>query len=68
MNKFGERLKELRCELNISQQKIADDFKTTAATVSRWENSIQEPDIDTILKLSDYLKTTTDYLLGKTDY
>ena len=68
MNKFGERLRELRLELGISQQKIADDFKTTSATVSRWENSVQEPDIDTIIALSNYLKTTTDYLLGKTDY
>ena len=68
MNRFGERLKELRVESGISQQKIADDFKTTAATVSRWENGIQEPDIDTIISLANYFKTTTDYLLGRTEY
>ena len=68
MNKFGERLKELRCELKISQQKMAKDFNTTAATISRWENSIQEPNIDTIIALALYLNSTTDYLLGKTDY
>ena len=68
MNRFGERLKELRVESGISQQKIADDFKTTAATVSRWENGIQEPDIDTSISLANYFKTTTDYLLGRTEY
>ena len=60
---FGENLKLLRKEKNISQPTIAKLCKTTVATVSRWENNVNEPDINTLILLADYFCITLDELL-----
>lgn len=61
--KFGDNLKSLREEENVSQITIAKLCKTTVATVSRWENYINQPDIDTLILLADFFKVTLDELL-----
>ena len=42
---FGERLKKLRKEANITQNDFADKLLVHSQTVSRWERGIIEPDI-----------------------
>ncbi|MBR2791371.1 MAG: helix-turn-helix transcriptional regulator, partial [Erysipelotrichaceae bacterium] len=37
----------------------------SAQAVSKWENDLTSPDIDTLLKLSDIFNITVDELLGK---
>ena len=61
--KFGENLKLLRQEKDISQPVIAKLCNTTVATVSRWENGVNEPDLKTVLLLADFFEITTDDLL-----
>ena len=60
---FGENLKMLRQEQNISQPVIAKLCNTTVATVSRWENGVNEPDIATLIELADFFKVSLDDLL-----
>jgi len=67
MNKFGERLKELRLEKGMSQFELGQVFSVDNRTVSTWENSIHEPDFDTIIKIAKYFDVTTDYILGNSD-
>ena len=61
---FGKRLKELRQEQNLSQQKLGDKLFVTRVTVSAWETNKQEPNIETIKKLCDIFEVSTDYLIG----
>ena len=60
---FSENLKMLRLQNNVTQQDIAKLCKTTTATVSRWENGVNEPDIYTLILLADYFEITVDELV-----
>ena len=62
-NNFSENLKVLRQQNNKSQNDIAKLCKTTTATVSRWENGVNEPDIYTLILLADYFEITVDELV-----
>lgn len=61
---FGDRLRELRKNKNVSQEEIGDFFGVAKQTISNWENNITEPTMETIKKMAEYFKVTTDYLLG----
>ena len=58
------RLRSLREERKINQQKIAMDLQISQASVSKYEVGSAEPDIGTIIKLSEYFHVSTDYFLG----
>lgn len=65
---FAHRLKKLREERDISQRELAEIMKIHAGTVSRFERGVTSPTLDQIIFLSDYFRTSTDYLLGLTDW
>jgi len=67
-NKFSERVKELRDDRELSQGDLALEFKVTRQTVSAWEKGIQETDFDTLIKLAEFFKVSSDYILGITDF
>lgn len=66
-NYFGQRLKELRLEKNLSQRELGKIFNVCNQTISFWETGSREPDLDTLKKISIYFETTTDSLLGIDD-
>ncbi len=65
METFGMRLARLRKENHMTQEDIAEKLHITAQAVSKWENDITSPDIDTLVQLSDLLHISLDHLLGK---
>ena len=64
---FGKRLKEIRIEKNISQKKAAHALEVSAATLSQYESGHRFPNEDTIIRLCNYYKISSDYLFGLTD-
>lgn len=64
MDSFGNRLKEMRKNKGATLEKMAEDLKTTQATLSRYENNLSEPNITFLKEIANYLNTSTDYLLG----
>ncbi len=62
---FGQKLKELRSSKNRTQQQLADYLGISRAAYSHFENSRNDPDRETIVKLADYFNVSTDYLLGR---
>lgn len=62
-----ERLRILREERGISQQKLAVVIGTTQQNIHRYENGHNEPDIATLMQLADFFQTSIDYLVGNTD-
>ena len=66
METLGIRLKALRKEKGLTLEQIANDFDTTAITISRYENGVREPKSDTLNLLADYFNVSVDYLLGRT--
>jgi transcriptional regulator with XRE-family HTH domain len=66
-NLLGERLILLRQESGLTQEKLAEIFKTKKATISRYETGTRDPKLDTLIEFADFFKVSTDYLLGRTE-
>ena len=64
MLSFGQRLKLLRSEADISQSDLADALGVSAQSVSKWECDAYCPDLSLLLPLAGVLGVTTDCLLG----
>ena len=58
------RLKELRMDCGISQQKLAKEIGVTQKAIDFWEKGINEPKASYIVKLAKYCGVSTDFLLG----
>ena len=63
----GKRLKALRESTEISQKKMAEILKTNQSAVTRYENGVCEPDLETLLNYGIYFKVSIDWILGRTE-
>ncbi len=63
---LGIRLKELRSNINKTQEQVAKSLGISRAAYSHIENSRNEPDNSTLAKIADYYGVTADFLLGRT--
>lgn len=61
------RLKELRCEKGLLQKEVAQKIGVSPQSYSFYENWINKPDPETLIKLADIFEVSIDYLLGRTD-
>ena len=61
---FGNRLKELRKQYNLTQKQLADKLGITKSVVSYYELSERCPSPEILVKLAEIFNTTTDYLLN----
>ena len=61
---FGERLKQIRKEFNLTQAQVGEYLSLSKMTVSAWETNKQEPCIDDLRKLAILFEITSDYLIG----
>lgn len=62
---LSKRLKELRGK--STQEEIAGKIGISRARYSHYENGRSEPDTETLNKLADIFKVSTDFLLGRTN-
>ena len=62
-----KNLKLLRAEKNISQQQLADVVGVSQQSINKYENHSVEPDIDTLIRISDFFSVSVDFLIGRTD-
>ena len=65
---FGELLRDLRREFNISQNALALKLSVSQDTISLWECGKSLPDFLSIKKLAEIFNVSADYLLGLRDY
>lgn len=68
MSEFSKRLKELRVENGLSQQRVADILGVKQQSYARYELGTGEPSLQTLIKLTRIFYVSADYLLGITDY
>jgi len=54
--KIGEKIKFERKKRKISQQELADHLNISRQAISRWENNISLPDLDTLVLVSKYFE------------
>ena len=67
MDKVVSRIKTRRRELKLTQTELAKVANLTPAAISQFESGTRKPSFKTLSSLSNALKVTTDYLLGKTE-
>lgn len=64
MVEIGAKIKELREAKKMSQKDLADYLNVTPQAVSKWERNKSYPDLDMLVRLSNYFQISTDELLG----
>lgn len=60
---IGDKIKLLRRKRKLTQSQLANELNVSAQAVSKWEKGLSYPDIETIIKISEFFGVTTDYLL-----
>lgn len=60
MANYGEVISKKRKELNLTQKALADLLYVSPQAVSKWENNLSEPDLETIKKLSQIFGITLE--------
>jgi DNA-binding XRE family transcriptional regulator len=61
------RMRDLREDSDQTQQRIADVLNMHRSVYRRYESGERETPAWVVVKLADYYKVSTDYLLGRTD-
>ncbi len=64
---FGEVLKRLRQEAELTQQQLAEKINLSKANVSKYEANLVEPNLDTLRLIAEVFNVSSDYLLEKTN-
>ena len=67
MNKFAERIRELRLENNMSRLQLSNLINVNSRTISYWELGQRECNLDQLVSLSKVFGVSTDYILGIED-
>jgi len=64
---FGDRLKQLREERDLTRADLASRLNVSYSTISKYETNIRFPDKGTLVGLANFFDVSLDYLLGRSD-
>jgi transcriptional regulator with XRE-family HTH domain len=64
---LGVRLRERREKFNKTQLDAAKHLGISNVQLSRYESDGRKPDPEMLSRFAEYYRTTTDYLLGRTN-
>lgn len=67
MATMGERIKQLRKEIGMTQTALAETLGVTKGTVSTWETNSRVPSFEALVKMSDLFMRSFDYIMGRSD-
>ena len=62
---FAKRLKALRKEHCMSQQKLADLLGLGQSTIAMWEKGKNTPEYESLIKIANIFSVSIDYLAGQ---
>lgn len=61
---FGEKIKELRQQYNLTQKEFAAKLSLTAANIGAWEKDLKKPSYDVLLQIAKEFNVSLDWLCG----
>lgn len=61
------RIRDLREDQNLTQKQIAAILGMSQTGYSKYETGENDIPTPVLIKLADYYKTSTDYILGRTN-
>ena len=65
MKVFAEEFKKQRTRCGFTQEEIEELLVLRKGTVKKWESGKKEPNLNTLVIISNLFLCTTDTLLGK---
>ena len=68
MEAIGKRIKEIRLEQGLSQQKFGDLLSVSQDTVSLWEKGKSVPTTEFLIAIATKFDVSVDYILCLKDY
>lgn len=67
MKVFGDRLRQLRKDVNLSAKELGKIIGVRDVAIINWENDVNDIKGESIVKLAKYFGISSDYLLGLED-
>ena len=67
MELYQKRIRDLREDADKTQQQIAEILETSQTMYARYERGASELPIRHLIRLAQYYKVSTDYILGLDD-
>ena len=67
MKVFGDRLRQLRKDVNLSAKELGKIIGVSDVAIINWENDVNDIKGESIVKLAKYFGVSSDYLLGLED-
>ena len=64
---FFQRLRDLREDSDLRQCDVAEFLGISQTVYSRYERGFQTIPLEHLMKLADFYKVSTDYILGRTN-
>ncbi|MGI6125021.1 MAG: helix-turn-helix domain-containing protein [Acetivibrionales bacterium] len=68
MSVFSERLNALMKQNGWSQRELAKRVGVTESAISHYVKGYRTPHYDVLVRMAESLNTTTDYLLGMSEF
>lgn len=62
---FGDNIKNLRIERNLTQKDLAGKLNLSRPTIGRYETDERFPDKETIIKLAELFDVSIDEMFGR---
>lgn len=63
MMSIGKRIQDIRKKQAITQEQLAEALNVSRQSISKWESDKSNPDVFSIIKMSDLYRISTDYIL-----
>ena len=64
---FGNKLAQLRTSRNMTQIELGVELNVSGTAISRYECGLDEPSLDTVMKIARFFGKDPNFLLGWTD-
>ncbi len=58
------KIRELREEFQMTQKELAEKLASAQRNVSNWENGVNEPDLETVVRMSEVFHVSLEELFG----
>lgn len=67
MSIVGERIRDRRVQIGLSQEQLAHAIGSHQKQISRYEKGENDPTAEVVIRIAKALQTTPDWLLGFDD-
>ncbi|EGT3639058.1 helix-turn-helix domain-containing protein [Clostridioides difficile] len=64
---FGQRLKEIRVQKNLTGEELGKILNVTKVAISNWESGRRFPSQNILISIADYFNISLDFLLCRTN-